>query len=132
DQEFGGYVVGTLGSDDLYGGKFSVNVPLTDSVAARFSYGQHKRDGLIKNETFSDLNDKDYQAARFALAADLGDRFTVDYKLDWFDADQTPNGWQPTLIEPGLDVVFPGVSGTSNPGLDRSVATPEAVYDEFR
>ena len=131
-QEFGGYVVGTLGSDSLYGGKFSVNVPVTDGVAARFSYGQHKRDGLIKNETFSDLNDKDYQAARFALAADIGERFSADYKVDWFDADQTPNGWQPTLIQPGLDVVFPGVSGTSDPGLDRSVATPEEVYDKFR
>lgn len=132
DQEFGGYVVGTIGSDSLYGGKFSVNVPITDGIAGRFSYGQHKRDGLIENRTFSDLNDKDYQAARLALAADFGDRFSADYKLDWFEADQTPNGWQPTLIEPGLDVVFPGVSGTSDPGLDRSVATPEEVYDEFR
>lgn len=132
DQEFGGYVVGTLGSDDLYGGKFSVNVPLTDSIASRFSYGQQKRDGLIENTTFSDLNDKDYQTARFALAADLGDRFSADYTFDWFDAEQTPNGWQPTLIEPGLDVVFPGVSETSDPGLDRTVSTPEDVFDDFR
>lgn len=132
DQEFGGYVVGTLGSDDLYGGKFSVNVPLTDSIASRFSYGQQKRDGLIENTTFSDLNDKDYQTARFALAADLGDRFSADYTFDWFDAEQTPNGWQPTLIEPGLDVVFPGVSETSDPGLDRTVSTPEEVFDDFR
>lgn len=132
DQEFGGYVVGTLGSDDLYGGKFSVNVPLTDSIASRFSYGQQKRDGLIENTTFSDLNDKDYQTARFALAADLGDRFSADYTFDWFDAEQTPNGWQPTLIEPGLDVVFPGISETSDPGLDRTVSTPEEVFDDFR
>ncbi|MDO8863006.1 TonB-dependent receptor [Haliea sp. E1-2-M8] len=132
DQDFGGYLVGTLGSDSLYGGKASVNVPITDGLAGRFSYAQQKRDGLIENTTFSDLNDKDYQTARLAVAADLGGRFSADYTFDWFDADQTPNGWQPTLIEPGLDVVFPGVSGTSDPGLDRSVATPEEVFDKFR
>ncbi|MAC34241.1 MAG: hypothetical protein CME38_11655 [Haliea sp.] len=130
--ELGGYVVGTLGSDDLYGGKFSVNVPFADGLAGRLSYGQQKRDGLIENTTFSDLNDKDFQTARFALAADIGDRFTADYTVDWFDADQTPNGWQPTLIEPGLDIIFPGLSETSDPGLDRTVATPEEVFDKFR
>lgn len=132
DQELGGYVVGTLGSDDLYGGKFSVNVPFADGLAGRLSYGQQKRDGLIENTTFSDLNDKDFQTARFALAADIGDRFTADYTVDWFDADQTPNGWQPTLVEPGLEVVFPGISETSDPGLDRTVSTPEEVFDKFR
>lgn len=132
DQNRGGYAVGTLGSDSLYGGKFSINVPLNDSLAGRFSYGQQKRDGLIENTTFSDLNDKDYQTARFALAADIGDRLTADYTLDWFEADQTPNGWQPTLIEPGIEVVFPGVSATSDPGLDETVSTPEETYDEFR
>ncbi|GAB3322899.1 TonB-dependent receptor [Haliea atlantica] len=130
--ELGGYVVGTLGSDDLYGGKFSVNVPFADGLAGRLSYGQQKRDGLIENTTFSDLNDKDFQTARFALAADIGDRFTADYTVDWFDANQTPNGWQPTLIEPGLDIIFPGLSETSDPGLDRTVATPEEVFDKFR
>lgn len=129
--EFEGYVTGTLGSDSLYGGAVSVNAPLADGVAARVSYGQQKRDGLIENETFSDLNDKDHQTARIALAADIGDRLTVDYSFDWFDADQTPNGWQPTLVEPGLEVVFPGISSTSNPGLDRSVSTPEDVYDKI-
>ena len=130
--ELGGSVVGTLGSDDLYGGKFSVNVPLTDGLAGRLSYGQQKRDGLIENTTFSDLNDKDFQTARLSLAADIGDRFTADYTLDWFDADQTPNGWQPTLIESGMEVVFPGISGTSDAGLDRRVSTPEEVFDRFR
>lgn len=132
DQEFKGYVVGTVGSDSLRGGKFSINVPITDSVAGRVSYGQQKRDGLIENTTFSDLNDKDYQTARIALAADIGDRFSADYTFDWFDADQTPNGWQPTLIEPGLEIIFPGISATSDPGLDRTVASPEEVYDKFK
>ena len=129
--EFGGHVEGTLGSDSLYGGKISVNVPITDGLSGRVSYSKQERDGLIDNSTFSDLNDKDYQAARIALAADLGENFSADYTFDWFDADQTPNGWQPTLIEAGLDVVFPGISSTSDPGLDQNVSTPEEVYDEF-
>ena len=129
--EFGGHVEGTVGSDSLYGGKLSVNVPITDGLSGRVSYSKQERDGLIDNSTFSDLNDKDYQAARIALAADLGENFSADYTFDWFDADQTPNGWQPTLIEAGLDVVFPGISSTSDPGLDQNVSTPEEVYDEF-
>lgn len=131
DQEFGGYAVGTVGSDSLYGGKFSINGPITEGLSGRISYGQQKRDGLIENTTFSDPNDKDFQTARIALAADVGDRFSADYTFDWFDADQTPNGWQPTLIQPGLEVVFPGISATSDPGLDRTISTPEEVYDKF-
>ncbi|MDO8863991.1 TonB-dependent receptor [Haliea sp. E1-2-M8] len=129
--EFEGYVVGNLGSDSLYGGKFSVNVPLTDGLAARVSYGQQKRDGLIENTRFSDLNSKDYQTARIALAADIGDRFTADYTFEWFDADQTPNGWQPTLVEAGLDVVFPGLSSTSDPTLARTVSTQSENFDKI-
>lgn len=129
--EFEGYVVGNLGSDSLYGGKFSVNVPLTEGLAARISYGQQKRDGLIKNTTFSDLNSKDYQTARIALAADIGDRFTADYSFEWFDADQTPNGWQPTLVQPGLDVLFPGLSATSDPSLARTVSTQSETFDKI-
>ncbi len=129
--EFEGYVVGNLGSDNLRGGKFSVNVPMMDGFAARLSYGQQQRDGLIENTSFSDLNDKDYKTARLALAADVTDWFSADYVFDWFDADQTPNGWQPTLVEAGLEVVFPGISSTSDPGLDREVTTVEEVYDQF-
>ena len=128
--DFEGYVVGNLGSDSLYGGKFSVNAPIAEGLAARISYGQQKRDGLIENTAFSDFNDKNYQTARIALAADVGDRLTVDYTFDWFDADQSPNGWQPTLIQSGLEVVFPGISETSDPGLARTVASPEEVFDK--
>ncbi|MBA6411609.1 TonB-dependent receptor [Parahaliea sp. F7430] len=130
--ELGGYVEGTLGSDSLKGAKFSLDMPMSDHLAGRISYGQQKRDGLIKNTTFSDLNDKDYQTARIALAADFNSRFTADYTFDWFDAKQTPNGWQPTLIEEGLEVVFPGIASTSAADLERRVSTPEDVYDNSR
>jgi iron complex outermembrane receptor protein len=69
--EVTGYISGVYGDYDRAKLEGAINIPLGDTVAARFAYMTDKHDGYIENThiagTSDDLNDKDIQYFRASL-----------------------------------------------------------------
>lgn len=129
--EVTGNVTVNFGSDDLIGGKASVNVPLIeDRLAARVSLLKQERDGLVKNRTYNDQNDRDVEAARIALAFTPTDQLTIDYSYDWLDQDQAAYAWQLTAAGNDLNFVFPGITDQASENFQDTISSVEPTYDQ--
>src|SRR5262245_55521891 len=55
--EFGGSVRGGFGSDDLLDGFLALDVPMGDTLKARFTAGRRKQDGYVSRPDGTDLGD---------------------------------------------------------------------------
>jgi len=119
-----------LGSDDLFGGKVSVNLPLVeDKLAARVSFLKQERDGLVTNLTFNDQNDRNVDAARIAVRYTPTDNLTIDYSYDWLDVDQAPATWQLIAAGNDLNYVFPGMTDRTSPNYQDTITTARPTFD---
>jgi len=113
--EWGGKVELGVGSDSLLRGRAVVDMPLADTLAAKLAVSKTERDGLTRNRIGDDLNARDNQAARLALRWSPAEAATIDYFLDWFEADQARNPFQFTYADQGLNRLFPGISADASP-----------------
>jgi iron complex outermembrane recepter protein len=113
--EWGGRVELGVGSDSLLRGRAVMDMPVADTLAAKLAISKTQRDGLINNRIGDDLNARDNQAARLALRWTPSDAATIDYFLDWFEADQARNPFQFTYADQGLNRLFPGISADASP-----------------
>lgn len=89
DKEFGGTVAVRGGTDSRFNVNGTVNVPLSDTLFARFTGAYFQQDGYVRN-VFNggkqDLGDDDTVAGRFALrwlpSDDLELNLSADYSRD--------------------------------------------------
>jgi len=96
EQEFGGYLNGTVGNFGRKDMSGALNIPLSDTLAVRFAGQYNSVDGYVHDE----LNDIDRGAmdsrmARVRVRWQPTDRLTVDLKGEYVDVE---NNGRATLI----------------------------------
>ena len=123
-QSFDGFASVTLGNYNQRDFKAAVGGPIggeDSGLLARIAVADLNRDGFGENRvTGDDVSDKDVRAVRFNLGAFAGDRFDVQFALDWM-ADRSgvrgarmlaPNRFVPTQAP--LDDRYDVRNGTPN------------------
>ena len=131
-EEFEASFFASLGNYDYASVRGMLNLPLSDSVAARLSVSDTTRDGMVKSRNHADLNDKDYQALRLALRWDASDNLTFGYTYDHYDSDQHSNPWQLTAAGPGLELFFPNMTAFADEDFQDLVSTVRENNDEVK
>ena len=83
-QEEFDYAVSTgVGNDGILTGEAMINIPLSDTFAARLAVQHREADGYVKNTgTGEDWNDENSQMARLSLRWQPNDRFLGDLIVD--------------------------------------------------
>ena len=111
NDEFGGKVDVKIGTDERRNIRGVLNVPLSDTLYARGSFGTLQQDGyVLRPFDGKDLGNQDTVMGRLALRWVPSDNFTADLSFDYYD-DET-NG--PPLLITRVDG-FPE-SATAIPG----------------
>ncbi|MCP5383008.1 MAG: TonB-dependent receptor [Altererythrobacter sp.] len=79
DDEFSGFIDGTIGSYDRLDVKGSVNIPLSESLFVKATFGALNRDGFL-DHVADDIKDgdEDVRYGRLQVRALLGDSVTLD------------------------------------------------------
>ena len=96
NDEFGGKVDIKVGTDERRNIRGVLNVPLSDTLYARGSFGSLQQDGYVfRPFDGKDLGNQDTVMGRLALSWAPSDTFTADLSFDYYD-DET-NG-PPLLI----------------------------------
>jgi iron complex outermembrane receptor protein len=116
--EFGGYVSGATGIDDLLRLKGSVHLPLGETLAARLSVADLNQDGYVERTDGVDLGDDDTTTGRAALAWQPNERFAADLA---FEATRDRENGQPMRL---IGIDFTDLSQLQ--GLVASVPPPMA------
>jgi len=116
--EFGGYVSGATGTDDLLRLKGSVHLPLGETLAARLSVADLNQDGYVERTDGVDLGDDDTTTGRAALAWHPNERFAADLA---FEATRDRENGQPMRL---IGIDFTDLSQLQ--GLVASVPPPMA------
>jgi len=80
--ELGGTVSLAGGTDDLLNVKGTVELPVSDTMAARLSIASLNQDGYVKRTDGKDLGDDDTLTGRLAFAWEPNDRFRADVNLE--------------------------------------------------
>ena len=83
EDQFNGHVGVTVGNYDLKQYSATINTPLTDDIAAKFSVNKYQRDGFIENiQTGSLLNEQDSYSYRGQVRAQLSDSIEINFSID--------------------------------------------------
>ncbi|MGE6697300.1 TonB-dependent receptor [Hyphomonas sp. NPDC076900] len=86
--EFSGKISASVGNYNHREIQGILNVPLTDTLAAKFAISKTDRDGYVENiVTGNDLNTKDVLAYRAQLRYSPNDQFEVNFAYDGLKAD---------------------------------------------
>jgi iron complex outermembrane receptor protein len=131
--QFGGSATLEIGSDELRSGRFTLDLPLLgDVLAAKISYLKTERDGLVEDTAGRDMKDIDHEAAAVTVRLEPNESFTADYTFDWYQARQGLDIYQATYVEPGVDLILPGISSTaSDTILLERTTIPPGGYDNL-
>ncbi|WP_068546924.1 TonB-dependent receptor [Thalassotalea crassostreae] len=99
NEDFEGFVKGTVGTDNLQRIEGMINFSLTDNVYLRANLLTNTRDGYIDNITRAEWNEgtkvwdlgaQDHNAARIAIKWDISDRTNLQLSYDVDDLEQAP------------------------------------------
>jgi len=119
-EEFGGTARVGLGDDNLYEGFVAIDVPIVDTLAARFSVGARQRDGYV---------------TRVYDGLDLGDEntFTAQSSLQWLPSDSltlTLRGDYTKEDENGSPFVFAAINESQlfPAAISRGSGCPGATF----
>jgi len=115
----------SMGRFEHFRSRTMLNVPLSDTVAARVAYQHNQRDGWIENTGVGpDFHEYDRDAARIDLRWRASDSITVDYAFDRSQSDYTSVYWH--LDEPNARY-----TGVLSPQTDRvdEAELPNPVED---
>lgn len=87
--ELGGTVRVGIGDDNLREGFVAVDLPMTDTLAARFSAGARQRDGYV-TRVFDgmDLGDEDSYTLQSSLRWEASDAFDLTLRADYTKEDE--------------------------------------------
>ncbi len=78
----------TVGNRDLFTSKSTLNLPVTDTVAAKLAVMRTMQDGHIENTgPGGDFGDRDVEGFRFDLRWDITESLALDYAYDKSDFD---------------------------------------------
>ena len=107
NEEFGGKFDIKVGTDERRNVRGVLNVPLSDTLFARGSFGSLKQDGYVTRPfDDKDLGNQDTLMGRLALRWAPSDTFTADLSFDYYDDES--NG--PALLVTRVDE-FPQSAG---------------------
>lgn len=89
EDEFSGYVGVSVGNYDLRQYTASLNTPISDDIAAKFSINQYQRDGYIENVTTGNwLNEQDSYSYRGQISATLSNSIELNFTIDSLKSDR--------------------------------------------
>ena len=97
--ELGGSIKIGLGEDDLMEFSGAVDLPISDTLKSRFTYGTRKRDGYVLRDDGTDLGDEDTFTLTGKLLWEATDNFDITLKLDYSEEDEN-----------GVPLVFAGMN----------------------
>jgi iron complex outermembrane recepter protein len=125
--ELGGTVRGGFGSDDLIDGFVGVNVPMGDTLKARFTAGRRKQDGYVARPDGTDLGDTDTYTLTSKLVWKPTDKLEARWLADYSNADE--HGSPLVFAAINTAATFPRVASADAgcPGFNGSFATLPAV-----
>lgn len=131
--EFEGMLEASAGSDAYRAVKASVNLPLTDTLATRFSYSGTQRDPLVSNLTGDDFDDQDGYAVRGQLRWDMSDALTARLILGHMSRDMKTVQGDVKHSQAHLDIVATaGAVISNNESDDRIVEHDDATRFDMR
>ncbi len=125
--EFGGTVRGGFGSDDLIDGFLAVNVPMGDTLKARFTAGRRKQDGYVTRPDGTDLGDTNTYTLTSKFIWKPTDQFEARLLADYSNADE--HGSPLVFASINTAATFPRVASADAgcPGFNGNFATLPAV-----
>ena len=89
EDEFKGNLALSIGNYGLKQYTATLNTPLSDDVAAKFSLNKYQRDGFIENiATGSWLNEQDSYSYRGQINANLSDTVELNFTIDSLKSDR--------------------------------------------
>lgn len=92
----------TAGNRDLLNSRTSVNLPLTDDLAAKLSYAYAERDGFVSNSRDSNnFGDRQNDSVRFDLRWTPTAQLAFDYAFDWNRIEYLAGPFQSLDARPG-------------------------------
>lgn len=131
--EFGGKVKVGFGEDNLFEFFGAVDLPFSDSVAARVSYGSRKRDGYVERQYDGlDLGNEDSFTLNGSLHWDASDSVDVVLRADYTEEDENGSPFVFAAITEGPPAVF-GVAASVDagcPGAAFPTTVPAATVDQ--
>jgi iron complex outermembrane receptor protein len=105
EDEFSGNVGVSFGNYDLRQYSASLNTPINEDIAAKFSINQYRRDGYIENiATGSWLNEQDGYSYRGQIRANLSDNIEINFAIDGLKSDRLSFDGEPITNTLGTDV----------------------------
>lgn len=120
--EFEGMLEASAGSETFRSLKASVNIPITDNFATRFSYSGTERDPLVENLTGPDSDDQSGYAVRGQFRLDITDSLTAKLILGRMIRDMKPVTGDVQHSAAHLEIVAnAGATITNNRSDDRIV-----------
>lgn len=125
--EFGGSVRGGFGSDDLIDGFLALNVPMGDTLKARFTAGRRKQDGYVTRPDGVDLGDTNTYTLTSKFIWKPADNFEARWLADYSNADE--HGSPLVFASINTAATFPRVASADAgcPGFNGNFATLPAV-----
>jgi iron complex outermembrane receptor protein len=123
--EYGGYADVTFAEHNQIKSELALNVPLTDSVAARLSVAQNKYDGYVHNRQpgINNPNDAESEAGRLQLLFDVDEDLSVLLKIHGNRLDNRDGSWQHQSTQSGG-----GAHGDVNIPLPADVENPNPAF----
>lgn len=97
--ELAGSVKLGLGEDDLLEFSGAIDLPISDTLKSRFTYGTRKRDGYVFRDDGTDLGDEDTYTVTGKLLWEASDSVDLTLKLDYSEEDEN-----------GVPLVFAGLN----------------------
>ena len=89
EDEFNANVGVSVGNYGLRQYSATLNTPLSDDIAAKFSINQYQRDGFVENITTGNwLNEQDSYSYRGQIRANLSDTIELNFAIDSLKSDR--------------------------------------------
>lgn len=90
--ELSGSIDISAGEEDYLETRVTVNVPMGERVAGRFSAFMRERDGYVDAVQYNnlELGNDDIWGARMRITADVTDSFSLDFAADYSKAEEAP------------------------------------------
>jgi iron complex outermembrane recepter protein len=125
--EFGGTARGGFGSDNLFDGFLALNVPMGDTLKARFTAGRRKQDGYVTRPDGIDLGDTDTYTLTSKFVWKPLDKLELRWLADYSNADE--HGSPLVFAAINTAATFPRVASADAgcPGFNGSFTTLPAV-----
>ncbi len=130
-EDFGGTARATFGSDNLIDGFGALDLPLSDTLKSRVSFGIRQQDGYVTRQTDGqDLGDTNTYTGQAKLVWTPSDSITARLSLDYTSSDE--NGTPLVFAAMTETAAFPRTSSLEAgcPGLSDGAVPPPGLPDQ--